>query len=115
MELDINKNVLIDIAATTLERIEGLEIAAAPLKVGEVLRQTPARPRNLRSPRALRVTREGEGVTIEVGLNIEYGRNLMALAQTVQQALTENLQLMTGLKVRAVNVVVQGLTLPRGA
>ena len=115
MELDINKNVLLDIAATTLERIEGLEIAAAPLKVGEVLRQPPARGRSLRAPRALKVTRDDSGVTIEVGLTIEYGKNLVGLAQNVQRSLTENVQLMTGLKVRAVNVTVQGLSLPRGA
>ena len=38
MELEISKNVLMDIAATTLERIEGLEIALAPMKAAEVLK-----------------------------------------------------------------------------
>lgn len=114
-ELDINKNVLTDIASATLERIEGVEIASSPLKMGEVLRAPSGRPRSLRAPRALKVSRDEAGVTIEVGLNVEYGKNLVALAQEVQRALCENVQLMTGLKVCAVNVTVQGLTLPRGA
>ena len=109
MELDISKNVLYDIACTTLERIEGLEMATAPIKVGEVLQN-----RSSRRPRALKVTREDSGVTIDVGVNVEYGRNLVNLAQDVQRAVTENVELMTGLRVRAVNVTVQGLTLPKG-
>lgn len=109
MDIDIAKNVLYDIACTTLERIEGLEVASAPIKVGEVL------GRSARRPKALKVTREGESVSIEVGVNVEYGRNLVGLSQSVQRAITENVELMTGLKVRAVNVVVQGLNLPRGA
>lgn len=116
MELDISKTVLLDIAATTLDRIEGLEVAPAPIKVGEVIRsQSVNRPASPRRPRALKVNREGDALTFEVGLNVEYGKNLMGLAQQVQRSLTENVELMTGLKVRAVNVTVQGLTLPKGA
>lgn len=109
MDVDISKSVLTDIAATTLDGIEGVEIAAAPLKVGEVLRQQGG-PRR---PRALRVTREGGQVTVDVGLNVEYGRSLVGLARQAQGAVCENIELMTGLKVRAVNVSVLGVTLPR--
>ncbi|WP_027480624.1 Asp23/Gls24 family envelope stress response protein [Deinococcus pimensis] len=113
MEVDISKNVLYDIACTTLDRIEGLEVATAPIKVGEVLRGSGAR--TARRPKSLKVTREEGAVTFDVGVNVEYGRNLVNLSADVQRAITENVELMTGLKVRAVNVVVQGLTLPRGA
>lgn len=110
MTVEIAKNVLYDIACTTLERIEGLEVASAPIKVGEVLNR-PQRGR----PKALKVTRDDLGVTVDVTVTVEYGKNLVSLSRTVQQAVTENVELMTGLKVRAVNVTVQGLTLPRGA
>ncbi|WP_291427918.1 Asp23/Gls24 family envelope stress response protein [Deinococcus sp.] len=110
-EIEISKSVLTDIAATTLDGIEGAEIAAASLKVGEVLRnQNPGR-----KARALRVTREGNDVTIEVGLNVEFGRNLLALSKKAQQAVRENIELMTGLKVRAVNVTVQNVCVPKGS
>ncbi|MBZ9712906.1 MULTISPECIES: Asp23/Gls24 family envelope stress response protein [Deinococcus] len=110
-EIEISKNVLMDIAVTTLDGIEGTEVASAPLKMGEVLRnQTPGR-----RPRALRVTREGQDVTVDVGLNIEFGRNLVALSEQVQQAVRENIELMTGLKVRAVNVSVHNVCLPKGS
>ncbi|SMB92949.1 Asp23/Gls24 family envelope stress response protein [Deinococcus hopiensis] len=110
MDVEISKSVLTDIAATTLEGIEGIELAQAPMKVGEVLRQQGG-PRRTR---ALKVTREGQTVSIDVGLNVEYGRNLTGLATQAQRAVCENVELMTGLKVRAVNVTVLGVTLPAG-
>ncbi len=109
-EVEISKSVLLDIAQTTIEGIEGSEIATAPIKVGEVLRNQ----QNARKPRALRVTQEGKEVTVDVGLNIEYGRNLVKVSQQAQREVSENIELMTGLKVRAVNVAVQGVVLPKG-
>ena len=92
MDVEISKSVLMDIAAGALEGIEGIEVSNAPLKVGEVLRQQGG-PRR---PRALKVTREGGQVTVDVGLNVEYGRNLVQLAQQAQRAVCENVELMTG-------------------
>ncbi len=112
MELDISKTVLIDITATTIERIGGLDIAAAPIKASEMLGGVRSGPRR---PRALKVSREGRDVSVDIGLNIEYGKNLVSVSQAVQRAVTENIELMTGLKVRAVNVTVQGLVLPAQA
>ena len=112
MELDISKTVLIDITATTVERISGLDIAAAPIKASEMLGGVRSGPRR---PRALKVSRDGRDVNVDIGLNIEYGKNLVGVSQAVQRAVTENSELMTGLKVRAVNVTVQGLVLPAQA
>lgn len=110
-EVEISKSVLLDIAATTLEGIEGTEISSAPIKVGEVLRNQ----QGARRPRALKVTREGNDVTVDVGLNVDYGRNLVTVSQQAQRAVCENIELMTGLKVRAVNITVQGVCLPKGS
>ena len=109
-EVDISKNVLLDIASTTLEGIEGIEIAAAPLKVGEVIRNQPGS----RRPRALRVTREGQDVTVDVGVNIDYGQHLVRLSQQAQRSICENIELMTGFRVKNVNIAVQGICLPKG-
>lgn len=108
-EVDISKSVLLDIASTTLEGIEGIEIAPAPLKVGEVIRNQPGR-----RPRALRVTREGQDVTVDVGVNIDYGQHLVKLSQQAQRSICENIELMTGFRVKNVNIAVQGICLPKG-
>lgn len=110
-EVDINRTVLHDIAVTTVEGITGAELASAPLKVGEVLRQQ----KGARNPRALKVIREGDDVTVDLGLTVEYGQNLVKLAQQAQREVCQNIELMTGLKVRAVNVQIQGVSLPKGS
>lgn len=116
MELEISKNVLTDIVTSTLERIDGLSIAAAAPRAGnfgETLSSLSAGELpTSRRPKALKITREGSSVTLEVGITVEYGKNLHKLAQHAQSALQENIELMTGLKVKAVNITVQNLTLP---
>ena len=109
-DVDISKSVLLDIASTTIDSIEGVEIAAAPLKVGEVIRGQPS----ARRPRALRVTQEGQEVTVDLGLNIEFGRHLVKVSQQAQRQICEDIELMTGLRVKNVNVSVQGVCLPKG-
>ncbi len=107
-DVEISKSVLVDIAATTITGIEGTEVASAPLNMGEVLRNQSG----ARKSRALRVTRDGGSVSVDVGLNIDFGQNLVNVSRQVQRAVCENIELMTGLKVSAVNVTVQGVCVP---
>ncbi|MDV6375511.1 Asp23/Gls24 family envelope stress response protein [Deinococcus sp. ZS9-10] len=107
-EVEISKSVLVDIAATTIGGIQGTEVAPAPMNMGEVLRNQSG----ARKPRALRVTRDGNSVSVDVGLNVDFGQNLVALSRQVQRAVSENIELMTGLRVSAVNVTVQGVCVP---
>lgn len=110
-EVEISRSVLMDIAATTITGISGTEVAPTSMNVGEVLRnQTGAR-----KPRALRVTRDGGSVSVDVGLNVDFGQNLVNVSRQVQRAVGENIELMTGLKVSAVNVTVQGVCVPAAA
>ncbi|MFC6590874.1 Asp23/Gls24 family envelope stress response protein [Deinococcus lacus] len=106
--IEISTNVLKEIATTTIEGIAGARLAAAPLNVGEVLRTKQA----TRRPQALRMTRDGNSVTVDLGLDIEYGRNLVAVSRAAQREICENIELMSGLKVRAVNVAVVNVVLP---
>lgn len=50
---------------------------------------------------------------MDVGLNIEYGQHLVKVSQQAQRSICENIELMTGLKVKTVNVSVQGVCLPK--
>ncbi len=132
MELEISKHVLNDIATAAVERLEGIEIAPAtnrdtardtaaaltgltPSTISTAISGSNLNPADLtlpRRPRALKITRDGQQVTLDVGVNIEYGRNLLSLAHKARTAIAENIELMTGLKVREINVTVQGLYLP---
>lgn len=136
MELEISKTVLSDIATAAVEQLEGIEIA--PATSLDTARDTAAaisgltpsslNPSTITSNikgnlnaealttlprrRALKITRDGSQVSLDVGVNVEYGRNILELANKARLAMAENIELMTGLKVREVNVVVQSLSLP---
>ncbi|MDO4264204.1 MAG: Asp23/Gls24 family envelope stress response protein [Deinococcus sp.] len=108
MELNINKNVMRDIVIAAVEDIDGLCIAPAPSPVGEVLKESEA----ARLPRALRLTQSGRSIAVDLGLNVDYGQNLLDLAARAQRSVAENLELMCGCQVDAVNVSVLGVSLP---
>ncbi|WP_034337850.1 Asp23/Gls24 family envelope stress response protein [Deinococcus misasensis] len=85
--LNISKDVIIGIAGFTLQNVSGVK---SPSK-------------------SIRVEREQDQVTLDLGLTIGYGSNLLKLCSEVQRSVAENVELMTGLKVRAVNVTVQSV------
>lgn len=108
MELNINKNVLRDIVTAALEDIEGVTLAPAPNPVGEVLKDSET----AMLPRALRLTQGEGGLTVDLGINVDYGQNLVTLAARAQRSVSENLELMCGCDVEAVNVTVLGVSIP---
>lgn len=111
MELNISKNVMRDIVMAAVEDIDGVNVAPAPNPVGEVLKDSET----ARFPRALRITQGEDGYNVELGLNVDYGQNLVELARRAQRSVTENLELMCGCQVEAVNVQVLGVSLPPAA
>ncbi|GGJ32984.1 Asp23/Gls24 family envelope stress response protein [Deinococcus roseus] len=85
--LNISKDVIIGIAGFTLQNVAGVK---SPSK-------------------SIKVDREQEQVSVDLGLTIGYGVNLLKLCSEVQRSVAENIELMTGLKVRAVNITVQSV------
>ncbi|GEM46067.1 Asp23/Gls24 family envelope stress response protein [Deinococcus cellulosilyticus] len=85
--LNISKDVIIGIAGFTLQNVSGVK---SPTKT-------------------IKVDREQDQVSLDLGLTISYGANLLKLCSEVQRSVAENIELMTGLKVRAVNVTVQSV------
>ena len=104
LEVDISKDVLVGIAGIALESVQGVTPVVPPVRVGEVLAG--------RRLRGINVQRDGSSVVVDLSVNVEYGGVIPDLARAVQQAVAENIELMTGLNVRAVNVTVQSVTVP---
>ena len=57
--------------------------------------------------------KDGEGICIDVYLNVEYGIKIPSLAWEVQNSVKETVESVTGLKVSLVNIYVQGVNLPK--
>ncbi len=101
LEVDINKDVLTGIASIALEGVQGVVPVAPPMQIGEFF--------SGKRLKGIGVTRDAGSVTVDLVVNIDYGRVIPDVAKEVQRAVTENIEVMTGLSVHAVNVTVQGV------
>jgi uncharacterized alkaline shock family protein YloU len=61
----------------------------------------------LRSRRGIQVGREGDAVTIDLAVVVEYGLNLGEVASTLRNRVTYEVERLTGLRVAAVEVHIQ--------
>jgi uncharacterized alkaline shock family protein YloU len=103
-EVEINKDVLIGIAGIALEGVKGVTPVTPPVKVGEVLAG--------KRLKGINVNRDGSNVTVDLTVNVDYGLEIPAVAREVQRVVAENIEVMTSLNVKAVNVTIQGIVLP---
>ena len=63
--------------------------------------------------RGIALTREEEGLGIDIYLNVEFGARIPDLAWEVQSSVKEAVESVTGLSVQKVDIHVQGVTLPK--
>jgi uncharacterized alkaline shock family protein YloU len=101
LEVDISKDVLTGIASIA---IEGVKAVTPPVKMGEFLAG--------KRLKGINITRENTNVIVDLSVNVDYGRAIPEAALEVQRVVAENIEVMTGLSVRAVNVTVQSIVLP---
>ena len=63
--------------------------------------------------RGIALTREEEGLGIDIYLNVEFGARIPDLAWEVQSSVKEAVESVTGLAVQRVNIHVQGVNLQK--
>ena len=61
----------------------------------------------LRSRRGIHVGRDGDAVTIDLNVVVEYGLNLAEVASTLRNRVTYEVERLTGLEVASVEVHIQ--------
>ncbi|MDX1359151.1 MAG: Asp23/Gls24 family envelope stress response protein [Clostridia bacterium] len=64
-----------------------------------------------RKRKSVKVTKSDSGCTIDMGLDVNYGVNIPEIVKQLQAAVTERITKLAGVKVREVNVVVEGLNI----
>jgi len=60
-------------------------------------------------PKGVRIVKAGEEVTVEVSVEVEYGKDMTSVAADIQSAVAKALKDMSGIEVAAVNVNVEGV------
>lgn len=59
--------------------------------------------------KGIKVTSDDNGATIDINIIVEYGVSMVAVAENVIDSVTYNVQSMTGLRVRNVNINIKGI------
>ena len=60
--------------------------------------------------KGIKVTQEEQGVTVDIHLIVDYGVKIPEVAWNVQENVKKEIEAMTGLKTKAVNIFVQGVS-----
>jgi uncharacterized alkaline shock family protein YloU len=94
--ITISSDAIAQIVAETVRESYGVVGMAGP-------KWLPAR----RSTRGIDVGRDGDAVTIDVHVVVEYGLNLAEVASTVRNRVGYEVERLTGLPVRAVEVHIE--------
>ena len=102
--IHISEEVLAVSAAAAALEVEGVSsLAAGGKDIGDLLGK-----KNL--ARGIRVQVEEEKVQVELAIMVKYGYTIMDVARAAEDAVSTNIESMSGLKVQAVNITVGGVT-----
>lgn len=106
----ISEDVIASIAALAVREVEGVYglSTTAAFDISTILGK-----KNLRN--GIRVTMEGENVTISCNLVVKMGVAVMTVAKNVQESIMNEVVSMTGVRPAAVNVNVCGIAVPKSA
>lgn len=100
----ITEDVIVSIATVEISNIEGVY----PLPVKMVERFST---KGLNKDVDVNIDESNVYLTIRIA--IEYGKNLVEVAKTIQEKVKERIETMTGLEVIEVNVVVSNVVIPK--
>ena len=107
--IHISEDVLAVIAAAAALEVDGVSsVANATKDIAELLgKKNPAR--------GVTVAVENEKVALDLTILVKYGYTIMDVAKAVQDAVTTNIESMSGLSVQAVNINVGGVAFEKEA
>jgi len=98
--ISISSDAIAQIVARTVSESYGVVAMAGP-------KWLPAR-----STRGIEVGRDGDAVTVDVHVVVEYGLNLAEVASSVRKRIGYEVERLTGLPVRSVEVHVDDVRVP---
>ncbi len=104
--IKIHENVIASVVRKATCSVEGVVRLAGSTLVDNIAEIVGSRKIHDRS---ISIDISGETVKIEVKVNIAFGTHVPTVASNIQQAVMEQVEKLTGMKVTQVNVVVQEL------
>ena len=109
-EVQIADEVVAIIAGLAATEVEGVDSMA-----GNITNELVSKLGKKNLSKGVRVTILEGVVTVDLSLNIEYGRNILETSKKVQEKVKSAIENMTGLEVADVNIRVAGVEIPEEA
>lgn len=108
-DIEISSEVITTIAGVAVSEVEGVETATGFLK-----NISGALKNKRKESRGIKVEVNNNNVDLDINIIVDYGKRIPELAFDIQTKVKKSVEAMTGLKVKEVNVHVQGLKKPEG-
>ena len=104
----ISEEVLSVISAAAAMEVEGVSgiASAAGKELTDLLGKKSV-------GRGARIQMQEDGIVVEICVLVKYGSSVQDVARAVQDAVSANIESMSGLTVQAVNVTVGGISFPK--
>ncbi len=106
--IHVSEEVVASIAAAAVLEVEGVVGLSANLSS-----EIQDRLSKKNAVKGLRLTPVEDAVQVDCGIVVLYGYSMQELGSSVQEAVTQALESMTGLKVAAVNVNIAGISMTK--
>lgn len=107
----ISDEVIATIAQIAANEVEGI-IGTGSSFAGEIKQMLS---KKAPAGKGVKVQTEGEEVTIDISVIVEYGAKIPAVSWEIQENVKKNVESMTGLSVRKVNVHIVGIEVKEDA
>ncbi len=104
-ELKISQEVIAAVAKVAVLETKGVDSLAAPPASRALFSKKPMQ-------KAIGVSVSDDFVTVSVCVNLKFGASIKEVCASVQTAVKDNVQSMTGMAVSKVNVLVAGICFP---
>ena len=101
----ISEDVLAIIAGETVREVEG--VGGFVMSFGGEIAERLSKKNH--PPRGVKITIEENEMTLDVFILIQYGSVIAEVARAVQETVVADVEAMTGIKVKAVNVTICGV------
>ena len=108
-QVSIADDVVTMVAALAATEVEGVASLA-----GNITNEIVSRQGVKSLSRGVKICVEGGVVTVDLHLNIAYGRSIPDVSQKVQERVRSSIESMTGLAVADVNIYIAGVDLEQG-
>ena len=109
-EVHIADDVVAIVAGLAATEVEGVASMA-----GNITNELVSKLGRKNLSKGVKVTVLENVVTVDLSLNIEYGKNILETSKAVQERVKSAIENMTGLEVADVNIRVAGVEIPEEA